>query len=72
MRETEETCVGSLVWEDPLEEGIASHSSTLAWRVPWTEEPRGYGPWSPKESDTTEVTELKYMQGRLLDEMILE
>ena len=31
----------SLSREDPLEEGIATHSSTLAWRVPWTEEPHG-------------------------------
>ena len=31
----------SLGWEDPLEEEMASHSSTLAWRIPWTEEPRG-------------------------------
>ena len=29
----------SLVWEDPLEEGMAIHSSILAWRIPWTEEP---------------------------------
>ena len=29
----------SLGWEDPLEEGMATHSSTLAWRIPWTEEP---------------------------------
>ena len=28
-------------WEDPLEEGMATHSSTLAWRIPWTEEPGG-------------------------------
>ena len=28
-------------WEDPLEEGMAPHSSTLAWRIPWTEEPGG-------------------------------
>ena len=28
-------------WEDPLEEGIATHSSILAWRIPWTEEPGG-------------------------------
>ena len=34
-----ETWVGSLGWEDPLEEGIATHSSILAWRIPWTEEP---------------------------------
>ena len=28
-------------WEDPLEEGVATHSSILAWRIPWTEEPGG-------------------------------
>ena len=33
--------VGSLGWEDPLEEGVATHSSTFAWRIPWTEEPGG-------------------------------
>ena len=33
-----ETWVGSLGWEDPLEEGTATHSSILAWRIPWTEE----------------------------------
>ena len=32
-------CSGDLGWEDPLEEGIATHSSILAWRIPWTEEP---------------------------------
>ena len=36
-----ETQVWSLRWEDPLEEGMASHSSTLAWRIPRTEEPGG-------------------------------
>ena len=36
-----ETWVQSLAWEDPLEEGIATHSSILAWRIPWTEEPGG-------------------------------
>ena len=34
-----ETCVRSLGWEDPLEEEMATHSSILAWRIPWTEEP---------------------------------
>ena len=34
-----ETCVRSLGWEDPLEEQMATHSSILAWRIPWTEEP---------------------------------
>ena len=36
-----ETWVQSLVWEDPLEEGMAVHPSILAWRIPWTEEPGG-------------------------------
>ena len=36
-----ETRVQSLGWEDPLEKEIATHSSTLAWKVPWTEEPGG-------------------------------
>ena len=31
-------------WEDPLEEGAATHSSILAWRIPWTEEPGGLKP----------------------------
>ena len=34
-----ETWVGSLGWEDPLENGMATHSSILAWTIPWTEEP---------------------------------
>ena len=34
-----ETWVRSLGWADPLEEGMATHSSILAWRIPWTEEP---------------------------------
>ena len=33
--------VPSLYWEEPLEEGMAPHSSILAWRIPWTEEPGG-------------------------------
>ena len=36
-----ETWVQSLSWEDPLEKGTATHSSILAWRIPWTEEPGG-------------------------------
>ena len=35
----QETWVRSLGWEDPLEKEMATHSSTLAWRIPWTEEP---------------------------------
>ena len=36
-----ETWVRSLGWEDPLEEGMATPSNILAWRIPWTEEPGG-------------------------------
>ena len=42
-----------LGWEDPLEKGTATHSSSLAWEIPWTEEPGGYSPSSHKESGTT-------------------
>ena len=35
----QETQVGSLVWDDPLEKGKATDSNTLAWKIPWTEEP---------------------------------
>jgi len=37
----QETWVLSLGWEDPLEKKMATHSSTLAWRIPWREEPGG-------------------------------
>ena len=42
MQETQEVQVRSLGQEDPLEEGTATHSSILAWRIPWTEEPCSY------------------------------
>ena len=41
MQETEERWVQSLSWEDPLEKGMATHSSIIAWRIPWTEVPGG-------------------------------
>ena len=44
----------SLHWEDPLQKGIASHSSILAGESPWTEEPGSYKLWGCKELDTTE------------------
>ena len=40
-QETQETWLRSLGWEDPLEEGMATHSSILAWETPWTEEAGG-------------------------------
>ena len=39
LPEVQETWVLSLGWEDPLEKEMATHSSTLAWKIPWTEEP---------------------------------
>ena len=50
-----ETWARSLGREDPLEKEKATHSSTLAWKIPWTEEPsRLHSQWGRKESDTTE------------------
>ena len=49
-----ETWVRSLGWEDPLEKEMATHSSILAWRIPWTEELGGLQSMGRKESDTTE------------------
>ena len=47
-----ETCVRSLGQEDPLEKEMGAHSSTVAWEIPWTEEP--HEPWAHKQADTTE------------------
>ena len=53
MQETSETQVRSLGGEDPLEEGMATHSSVLAWKIPWTEEPNGLQCMELQKSDTT-------------------
>ena len=45
MQETHETRVSSLGREDPLEKEMATHSSILAWKIPWTEELVGCSPW---------------------------
>ena len=50
----QETQVRSLGQEDPLEKGMAIHSSILSWRVLWTEEPGGLQLWGPKQLDRTE------------------
>ena len=51
----QEMRVQSLDWEDPLEKGMTTHSSILAWRIPWTEEPgRLQSAYGIAESDTTE------------------
>ena len=51
MKETWDQSLGQ---EDPLEMGIATHSSILAWRIPWTEEPDGLQPMGSQESDKIE------------------
>ena len=43
-----------LGWVDPLEKEMATHSSILDWRIPWSEEPGGQSPWGHKESNMTE------------------
>ena len=52
----QDTWVQSLGWEDPLEEGMATHSSILAWRTHGDRSLVGYNPQGCKESDTTEAT----------------
>ena len=49
----QETQVRSLDQEDPLEKEMATYSSILAWRIPWTEELVDCSPWNHKESGTT-------------------
>ena len=58
----QETWVLSLGWEDPLEKEMAVHSSILAWKIPWTEEPGGLQPGGSQESDSTEQLTLLLMQ----------
>ena len=49
-----ETLVWSLDWEDPLKEGMATHSSICAWRIPQGQRSLvGYSPWGHKELDPT-------------------
>ena len=52
----QETGVQSLDWEDPLEKGMATHSSILAWRIPWTEEPGGLWSTESQRWDMTKET----------------
>ena len=51
-----ETQVQSLGQEDPLEKEMARHSSTLAWKIPWTEKPGGLQSMGHKELDTTSLS----------------
>ena len=54
MQETQESRVLSLAWEGPLEEEMATYSSILAWKIPWTEECGGLWSTGPNELDMTE------------------
>ena len=54
MQDTQETCVRSLDGEDPLEKGMANHSSILAWRIPWAEGPGRLQSMGSQELDMTE------------------
>ena len=58
----QEMRVQSLGQEDPLEEEIATHSSILAWRIPWTEEPGGL---QSIQSDTTERLSVHWEEGTI-------
>ena len=60
MQEVQELQVRSLGLEDPMEEGMATHSRILAWRISWTEEPGGATFQRDAESDMTEVTLCAY------------
>ena len=53
------TQVRSLGWEDPLEKEVTTHSSILAWKIPWTEDPGGLQSMGSQESDMTELTHTK-------------
>ena len=57
MREMQDTWVRSLDQEDPLEEGMATHSSILAWSIPWTEEPGGLQSMGPQRAGHNCVTD---------------
>ena len=61
MQETQEMPVQLLGREDPLEKGMATHSSILAWRISWTEEPDGLRSMGSQRVDTTEATQLTHM-----------
>ena len=54
VKHLRDTWVRSLGQEDPLEKEMATNSGTLAWKIPWIEEPGGLQSWGLKESDTTE------------------
>ena len=63
-----ETWVRSLGWEDPLEKEMATHSSTLAWKIPWTEEPcKLQSTGSQSRARLSDVTSL-HLKDRMINE----
>ena len=71
IQETQEPQVPSLGWKDPLEEEMVTHSSILAWRIPWTEEARPATVHGVAKSDTTERLTHYYRLIRLLTKKLL-
>ena len=65
VQEMQETQVRTLGWQDPLGKEMATHSSILAWRIPWTGEPGGLQPKGPIESDATEYRADGVSSGKL-------
>ena len=61
-----ESWVWCLDWEDPLEEGMVTHSNILVLEVPWTEDLVGYSPWSHIASDTTGHTHTQSVENQIL------
>ena len=68
----QKTRVQSLGQEDLLEKEMATPSSILAWKIPWTEEPVGYSPWGRKELDMTEQLQMVTAAMKLKDASSLE
>ena len=68
----QEIWVLSLGQEDPLEKEMATHSTVLAWKTPWTEEPGGLHPWGHKELDTAEQLTLSFFFTPLTLEILVQ
>ena len=64
MQETQVQSLG--LFRDPLEKGTTTHSSIVAWRIPWTEEPDGLVHGVVKESETTEQLHFHYFKPHFL------
>ena len=71
LPEMRETWVQSWGWEDPLKKGMATHSSILAWRIPWAEELGGLSSYGHKQWDLTEQLACKKAI-KIREEWVLE